>query len=229
VEVGPSGEETGEASGEPTEDTEAGCGAHLVKRADARRNRVQILKAAEESFAEFGVGVPIDVIAQRACVGVGTVYRHFPTKEALAEAVIASRMQQLAEDANALATSDNPGEAFYSFVQRLAEEGTAKRDLVDALSGAGIEVKAKLSAEKEAMDQAMGALLERAQAVGAVRQDVELADLFGLIMGTCALAGSVDVGCSRTRMLSVVCDGLRGSTSKALTEDDQLSRASSPR
>ena len=73
----------------------AECSEHLSKRADARRNRAQILVAAEICFAEQGVGVPIDDIARRACVGVGTVYRHFPTKEALAEAVVVTRMEKL--------------------------------------------------------------------------------------------------------------------------------------
>ena len=109
---------------------QTGCQPH--QRADARRNRLQILQAAETCFAEQGIGVPIDDIARSACVGVGTVYRHFPTKEALVEAVIITRMGKLTAEARALATSDDPTEAFFTFLERLAEEGSAKRDLVDA-------------------------------------------------------------------------------------------------
>ncbi len=185
------------------------CSEHVSKRADARRNRAQILVAAEICFAEEGVGVPIDDIARRACVGVGTVYRHFPTKEALAEAVVVTRMEALVEEARDLAASDDPGEAFFDFLERLSETGTAKRDLVDALSGAGIDVKERLSSEKERLKAAAETLLDRAQKAGAVRGDVSLADLFGLVMGTCASAAHGDIECSQARMFSIVCDGLR--------------------
>jgi AcrR family transcriptional regulator len=176
-------------------------------RADARRNRAQILVAAEICFAEQGIGVPIDDIARRACVGVGTVYRHFPTKEALAEAVVVARVEKLIEEARSLATSDDPGSAFFSFLHSMSEASVAKRDLVDALSGAGIEVKERLGSSKVSLAAGMETLLQRAKKAGAVREDVALADLFGLVMGAC-LSAQGDA-CSQDRMLSIVCDGLR--------------------
>lgn len=179
------------------------------QRADARRNRAQILQAAETCFAEQGVGVPIDDIARAAGVGVGTIYRHFPTKEALLEAVIVTHMEKLTAEAMDLATSDDPGAAFFMFLARLAEEGSSKRDLIDALGGAGIEVKERTSPQKAELTQAIGVLLQRAQIAGDVRSDVELADLFGLVMGACAFAAHGESGSSQSRMLSVVCDGLR--------------------
>lgn len=178
----------------------------VAKRADARRNRAQILIAAEICFAEQGIGVPIDDIARLACVGVGTVYRHFPTKEALAEAVVMTRMETLTDDARALSASDDPGGAFFDFLRRLSEAGTAKKDLVDALSGAGIEVKERLGSKKYELTAAAEVLLRRAQHAGVVREDVALEELFGLVLGTCASAA---YGCSQSRMLSIVCDGLR--------------------
>ena len=181
-------------------------------RADARRNRIQILRAAESCFAEQGVNVPIDDIARRAGVGVGTVYRHFPTKEALAEAVIVTRIEDLAAEAREAVNGDDPAGALFAFLARIAHEGFAKRDLVEALAGAGIEVKERTAAQKDGLFDAMGELLRRAQSAGTVRPDVELADLFGLVMGTCAFAGNSEQGCSQARMLSVVCDGLRSVT-----------------
>jgi AcrR family transcriptional regulator len=181
---------------------------HLSKRADARRNRAQILVAAEICFAEQGVGVPIDDIARRARVGVGTVYRHFPTKEALAEAVVVTRMEKLVDEARSVAESDDPGGAFFGFLRTLSEAGSAKRDLMDALSRAGIDVKERLYSLKDELTAAIGDLLVRAKQVGAVREDVDLADLFGLVMGTCVSVQG-DTGCSQARMLSIVCDGLR--------------------
>ena len=186
---------------------QTGCQPH--QRADARRNRLQILHAAETCFAEQGIGVPIDDIARMACVGVGTVYRHFPTKEALVEAVIITRMGNLTAEARALATSDDPTEAFFTFLARLADEGMAKRDLVDALAGAGVDLKTKMTSVKGEMAEAMGVLLQKAQATGDVRSDIELDDLFALVLGTCASAAYMESSCSQKRMLSVVCDGLR--------------------
>ena len=78
-------------------------------RADAARNREKVLRAAREAFAESGYGVPLDEIASRAGVGPGTVYRHFPSKEALFEAVVTARITDLVSDARARADADDPG------------------------------------------------------------------------------------------------------------------------
>jgi AcrR family transcriptional regulator len=187
------------------------------QRADARRNRAQILQAAETCFAEQGVGVPIDDIARAACVGVGTVYRHFPTKEALVEAVIVTHLEKLTGEARRLATSEEAGEAFFKFLAHMAEE---QRDLIDALAGAGIEVKERIGPQKADLTEAIGVLLTRAQQAGEVRCDVELGDLFGLVMGACAFAGHVEAGSSQARMLSVVCDGLRVAPRPAVSSAD---------
>jgi AcrR family transcriptional regulator len=183
-------------------------GAERTQRADARRNRAQILQAGEILFAEQGIGVPIDEIAKRAGVGVGTVYRHFPTKEALGAAVVITRMEGLAAEAKALGTSDDPTGALFVFMSRLAEEGLAKRDLIDALSGAGIDFKEISSDIRTEMEGAAELLLKRAQQAGTVRSDIEVADLFGLVMGACTMSNK-ESKCSQSRMMAVVCAGLR--------------------
>ena len=181
-----------------------------AQRADARRNRAQILAAAETVFAEEGLGVPVDEVARRAGVGVGTLYRHFPTKEALFEAVIVHHMETLRDEALALADSTEPGAALFQFLGYLAREGASKRNIVEALSGAGINVKAAAGSAKEELEGAAAHLLERAQHAGQVRADVTLADLVGLVMGACSFAGGDVEGCSSSRMMAIVCDGLRG-------------------
>jgi AcrR family transcriptional regulator len=178
-------------------------------RADARRNRSRILEAAETAFAEEGLGVPVDEIARRAGVGAGTLYRHFPTKEALFEAVIRAHLEGLVEKARSLAGSDRPGSALFEFLGYLAQEGASKRNLVDALAGAGVDIKARLAEPKQQLDGSMQVLLERAQDAGEVRPDVILADLVGLVMGACMFAGTETTPCSQSRMMAVVCDGLR--------------------
>jgi AcrR family transcriptional regulator len=189
----------------------------VPRRADARRNRSLILAAAEEAFAKEGLGVPVDEIARRAGVGAGTLYRHFPTKEALFEAVLVDHMERLAEAARALVESDEPGPALFTLIGRLAAEGSSKRNLIDALSGAGVDLHE--SEQKAEFERAVAELLERAQSAGQVRPDVTVKDLFGLVMGACALAPMEDDGYSPSRMLAVVCDGLRtGSVRSSRTE-----------
>src|SRR6201993_1371971 len=94
-------------------------------RADAARNRENVLRAARDAFAKFGYGVPLDQIAARAGVGPGTVYRHFPTKEALFEAVVTARVTDLVSDARARTDADDPGAAFFGFLARIAGEAAA--------------------------------------------------------------------------------------------------------
>src|SRR5712691_4544222 len=91
-------------------------------RADARRNRERVLDAARAAFAAQGLSVPLDEIARHAGVGPGTLYRHFPTKEALIEAVVHDRLQGLAADGAALLDAPDPGAAFFAFLGRLAAE-----------------------------------------------------------------------------------------------------------
>ena len=183
----------------------------LSMRADARRNRLTILAAAEEVFAEQGAGVPVDEVARRAGVGVGTLYRHFPTKEALFAAIVVQHMERIRDEAIRLGASADPGSALFEFLALLAREGTSKRNLVDALSGAGINIKDAAADTKAELEEAGGRLLTRAQEAGQVRADVTLADLFGLVMGACSAGegGPAPVDCSSARMIAIVCDGLR--------------------
>lgn len=175
-------------------------------RADARRNRERVLEAARAAFAEAGMAVPLDEIAARAGVGPGTVYRHFPTKEALFEAVMIARVQDLVEDARARVTAADPGPAFYGFLARLAEEAAAKRDLPDALGGSG---GVGVADSVAAMRNALGTLLVRAQRAGAARPELRIDDLIALLKGlVVTIAGSDDPGL-RARVLAVVLDGLR--------------------
>jgi AcrR family transcriptional regulator len=179
-------------------------------RADAVRNRARVLEAAEEVFGSEGLAVPIDEIAERAGVGVGTIYRHFPTKEALFEAIVLNHFERLVDEARTLVSAEDPAEALFGFMGRIVKDAVEKRDLADALAGAGIDVKATVSRLKHRLEAALGELLERAQHAGEVRADVTVADLMGLVAGTCMASDAEGAkGCSRVRMLEVVCDGLR--------------------
>ena len=185
----------------------AGC-AEVPARADARRNRTAILTAAEDAFAREGLGVPVDEIARRAGVGAGTVYRNFPTKEALFEAVLVRHMEGLAAEAEELARDDHPGAALFTLLHRLADEASHRRNLVEAMLGSGVEVGEALKAAKEKVERAVALLLARAQEAGEVRGDIAVDDLFGMVIG-CAIKPLSADSDAHSRMVSVICDGLR--------------------
>jgi AcrR family transcriptional regulator len=170
-------------------------------RADAARNREKVLRAARDAFAESGYGVPLDEIAARAGVGPGTVYRHFPTKEALFEAVVTARLQDLVTDARARGGAEDPGGAFFGFLARVAAESAAKRDLPDAISIAN-SLRSDLNA-------ALDVLLRRAQQAGAVRADVRTPDLIALLKGLFASVADISDPGRRDLVFAVLADGLR--------------------
>jgi AcrR family transcriptional regulator len=175
------------------------------QRADAQRNREKVLRAAREAFAAAGYGVPLDEIAALAGVGPGTVYRHFPSKEALFEAVVAARVEDLIDDARQRAAAADPGAAFFGFLDRMGQEAAAKRDLPDAISVDG--------AVQQRLGEAFGALLHRAQQAGAVRPDITMDDLIVLLKGLMSSVRCVPPGpagaAQRDRVLAVLTDGLR--------------------
>jgi AcrR family transcriptional regulator len=177
----------------------AGVGRPL--RADAARNREKVLRAARDAFAESGYGVPLDEIAARAGVGPGTVYRHFPTKEALFEAVVTARVQDLVTDVRARADAPEPGPAFFGFLDRVAAEFAAKRDLPDAISISG--------SLREDLNAALDLLLRRAQQAGAVRADVRTPDLIMLLKGLFASLADISDPARRDMVLAILADGLR--------------------
>ncbi|MGY4103247.1 TetR/AcrR family transcriptional regulator [Nocardia sp. R16R-3T] len=175
-------------------------------RADARRNRDRVLAAAQEAFAAEGISVPLDEIARRAGVGAGTVYRHFPTKEALFEAAIVDRVERMIAYARELAAAPEPDKAFFDFLDRMAAEGTVKRDLAEAI-GADTPEYLKPAHDLRA---AIAQLLTRAQQSGAVRRDIDIDDLMRVVKGTFLAANSTNTTADqRRRTFAIVFDGLR--------------------
>ncbi|MGA3218560.1 MAG: helix-turn-helix domain-containing protein [Acidimicrobiales bacterium] len=177
-------------------------------RADARRNVDKVLRAAEEVFATEGLAVPIDEIARRAGVGVGTVYRHFPTKQTLFHAVVMVRLEALVERAKELSRAADPGAAMFTFVSELVDLAVQKRDLADEMAQEGLEDEVH-AAVKDELQGAFSVLLQRAQEAGTVRPDICPGDVTALLMGTC-LAADRHAGREATsRLVGVICDGMR--------------------
>lgn len=179
-------------------------------RADARRNRDRLLQAAREAFAADGLSVSLDEIARRAGVGPGTLYRHFPTKEALFEAVVHERLSPLLGEARSLRCADDPGAALFTMIDRIVADGAAKADLIDAIARAGVEMQTTVAATAADLRREIGHLLARAQDSGAVRSDIDTADLMAVLSGVLlALRHSANAGADPQRTLAIVRDGLR--------------------
>ncbi len=179
-------------------------------RVDARRNRDRVLQAARSAFGAEGSDVSLDEIARRAGVGAGTVYRHFPTKEALFEAVVVDRIGELVDEARALSDDPDPGRAFSSFVELLAREGALKRDLVEAFAHDGIHLKLGEAPIVRALIGVLAELLRRAQRSGAVRRDISVDDVMALLTGAAyAICHSRADDQQSGRLLSIMYDGLR--------------------
>lgn len=179
-------------------------------RADARRNHALILEAAREVFSADGVDAPIDAVAERAGVGVGTLYRHFPNKQALFAAIMADRIGLMVAEAGELANAEQPGAALFGFLASMAEHGARDMALACAFAEAGFDLNSHHAQIKQPLIDAVDGLLRRAQAAGAVRADVTADHLLALFSATCLDADRRPrepslAGCMRR----VVFDGLR--------------------
>ncbi|MEX3657350.1 TetR/AcrR family transcriptional regulator [Mycolicibacterium fortuitum] len=176
-------------------------------RADAARNRARVLEVAYETFAADGLSVPIDEIARRAGVGAGTVYRHFATKEALFQAVIAERIRGVVEEGRGFLEA-NPAEGLFEFLRSMVLQwGAADRGLVDALAGSGIDVETVVPEAEGEYLAVLGELLTAAQRAGTVRTDVTVPEVKALLVGCQAMQSYNDDVAER--VTSVVFDGLR--------------------
>src|ERR1700753_3617655 len=179
-----------------------------TRRADAARNRARLQEVAYEPFAAEGLSVPIDEIARRAGVGAGTVYRHFPTKEALFAAVIQDRMQRLIDDGYGLLESDGPGEALFTFLRSMVLQWcVTNRGLPDALAGFGIDIASAAPDAEEAFLALLGELLRAAQEAGSARSDLDAREVKTILVGCLAMA--VYHSALAERATDVVVDGLR--------------------
>jgi AcrR family transcriptional regulator len=171
------------------------------QRADARRNFDALLTAAREAFAAEGTGASLEEIARRAGVGIGTLYRNFPTRQDLFEAVYFGEVEELCAAADDVADLP-PWVALTTWLERFVQYAATKRAIIEALN----RDSEMFSTAREAMYAAGTPLFERAQAAGEARTDIAFDDLLRMISGLTA-AGFVD-DAQRERVLKIALDGV---------------------
>jgi AcrR family transcriptional regulator len=175
------------------------------KRADARRNYDALVAAARAAFAEDGTGAPLEDVAERAGVGIGTLYRHFPTRVALLEAVYVDEVEAMARAADDL--SELPSwDALSQWLHQYVGFAATKRALNEALLEVAPESDALLAC-RTALAEAGTALVERAQRDGVIRADTNFPDV-GRMVGGIAMIPTADPE-QKQRLLSLALDGLR--------------------
>ena len=189
------------------------------QRADARRNRARVLEAARRCFADAGLDAQVFDIARAAGVGVGTVYRHFPTKEALVEAIAEDHFDRLAASARDALGDPDPWTGFSRFLRDSAQRQAGDRALAEVMA-AEPEVMCDAASRRPDLHEALAELVRRAQDAGRLRPDLVPADVPMLIcgIGRATLAGSQGPTMSPRRYLEIVLDGLRAPGSGELPD-----------
>jgi AcrR family transcriptional regulator len=177
-------------------------------RADARRNRERILRAAEEVFAAKGQESQMDDVAAQASVGVGTVYRHFPTKDALMGALVAQKFAEFAANAREALEIEDPWEAFADSFRRNAELMASNAGVQYALMHTGSLVE-YITPQKQELEDAMDKLVSRAKRAGVLRKDFVTNDMGMLMCGLCSTMGGGPIPFDWRRHLNIILDGLR--------------------
>jgi AcrR family transcriptional regulator len=178
-------------------------------RADSARNRQSLIDAAKTGFAEFGLNVSLEEIARRAGVGIGTLYRHFPTREAVVEAVYRREVEQLAEAVPKLLETWPAAEALHKWMHLFVDYIATKRLIAPSLGAAAARTSTLHTTSVELITGAISTLVKRAIASGTVRKDIDPADLLRALVGVSY--GNPDAGwqASARRLIDILMDGLR--------------------
>lgn len=189
-------------------DMAAGVGGKPL-RADARRNREAVLVAAAEAFSERGVEASLEDIARRAGVGIGTLYRHFPTREDLVFEVYRREVERLCEAVEDLSAAHPPDEALRLWMERFVSYAAAKRGMVGLLRTMMQDERVELlRGLKGDIHDAAGTLLDRAAHAGLIRADMSSDDLLRGLGGIC-MANDTGPSDTALRLVSIIFDGMR--------------------
>jgi AcrR family transcriptional regulator len=178
-------------------------------RADAIRNRERVLEAAKAVFSQGGPEASLEMVARRAGVGIGTLYRHFPTREALYEAVYRHEVEQLVELAKHLEVERTPVEALRRWLRAGVEFMATKKGMAAALAMAAQGSPDLVAYSFDRLTRAVGELLQRAVAAGEIRADIDAEDLLRTLVGMCYAHDRPGWQAGVLRLVDVFIDGLR--------------------
>ena len=178
-------------------------------RADSARNRQLLIDAAKAGFAEVGLTVSLEEIARRAGVGIGTLYRHFPSREAVVDAVYRREVDQLVEAVPQLLETSPPGEALHQWMHLFVNYIATKRLIAPSLRAAAGRTPTPHATPAELITRAISTLLKSAVRSGDVRKDIDPSDLLRAMVGVSY--GNPDAGweASARRLIDILMDGLR--------------------
>jgi AcrR family transcriptional regulator len=180
-------------------------------RVDALRNRERVLEAAKAVFSVGGPEASLEAVARQAGVGIGTLYRHFPTREALFEAVYRREVDQLVELAEHLKAEDAPVEALRRWMRANVEFIATKKGMSTALALAAHKTSHLAAYSLDRLGRALGELLQRAAMAGEIRDDIGAEDLLRTLVGMCYTRDAPGWQENVLRLLDVFIDGLRRS------------------
>jgi AcrR family transcriptional regulator len=178
-------------------------------RVDARRNHDRLLAEAAAAFFERGVDVPLEEIARASDVGIGTLYRHFPTRDALIEAVYRREVEVLCDSADELLRDCPPGDALELWLQRFVEYVAAKRGMAAALKSVVGADSALFAESHRRISDAINELVAAGVGAGAIRDDVEPFDLLRAVSGICLATDRDDWRDHARRLVGLLMDGMR--------------------
>lgn len=178
-------------------------------RADAQRNRDRLLDAAVRAFSRSGPDVALDAIAKDAGVGIGTLYRHFPTREALVEATYRNELARLCDAAADLLETMPPDQALRTWMDRFVDYMTTKRGMADALRAVIASGGNPFAESRDRLTAAITTLLKAGATAGILRPDVEPDDVLASLGGVTLAAGEPERRAQAGRMLDLLMDGLR--------------------
>ena len=191
-------------------------------RADARRNREKLVAVAQAAFAAADDSVPLEDIAREAGVGIGTLYRHFPTREALVEAVYAAELDDITKSAPALLDEYPPDVALRAWLDRYAQFVAMKRGMIDTLRAGWASGRMATPTTRERITGAIGTILTAGASAGSLRPDVDPDDVTAILLGVFLSTAANNASEGATwrggdsgqtgRMLDLVVDALRPRT-----------------
>jgi len=178
-------------------------------RADSTRNRQRLVDAAKAGFAEVGLQVSLEDVARRAGVGIGTLYRHFPTRDDMVEAVYRREVEQLAEAVPTLVETLPAGEALHRWMHLFVDYIATKRLIAPSLAAVANRAPTLYASSSELISQAMATLVRRAIAAGDVRKDIDPSDLLRALIGVSYGNPNEGWEASARRLIDILMDGLR--------------------